>query len=384
MLIIGFFVKIIVDENIPAAQHYFAQFGEVTRVNGRQLSKADLADVEVLIVRSVTKVNAALLDGTAVRFVGSTTIGTDHLDTDYLDQVGIKYCNAPGSNAESVVDYVLSAICKIDGFLERLLAGEQVGIIGFGNVGQRLGRRLSALDIPWLAYDPLLARDRHPQLAELSSVLNSSMLSLHAPLTRDGDFPSQHLLSCAQMTKVANSGVILNAGRGEVLASKSLVSLLDTRPDIRLVLDVWENEPLFCPQLAARCLIATPHIAGYSVDGKMTGLTMVAQVLAAYLGQTLAPSSGLEPEKVSLQIPVEDTSSATLIRAAVTAVYDVDEDSQRFKAIIATPDRGKQFDLLRKNYPKRRELGHCQFECDQKAISVLRALQGGTAAEYTV
>ena len=365
-----------VDENIPGAVQCFGQFGEVLTRSGRDICAADLSDADALIVRSVTKVNKALLGRSAVKFVGSTTIGSDHLDIGYLGERNIHFCTAPGSNAESVVDYVLSVICRMEGLLERLLNGGRVGIVGYGNVGKRLGKRLSAIGIPWLAYDPLLDPKQHCCLASLAEVVNSQLLSLHAPLTVSGPFPSFHMLGAQHLVGMPANGVLLNAGRGEVIATDALMELLDARPDLRFALDVWEGEPAFSSELAARCAIATPHIAGYSVDGKMTGLQMVAAELAAFLGETLAPIDGGESLAMP-QISCVGADAASVIREAVLAVYDVAGDKHRFQAIIGDPERGKRFDLLRKHYPPRRELGHCDIRATNPEMAgLLRALQG--------
>jgi erythronate-4-phosphate dehydrogenase len=369
-------LKIVVDENIPGASAYFGQFGEVLTRNGRLLCSEDVNDADALIVRSVTRVNKALLNGSAVKFVGSTTIGSDHLDMDYLRAQNIRFCTAPGSNAESVVDYVLSGICRLDGLLETLLEGGRVGSVGYGNVGKCLGRRLTAIGIPWIAYDPLLDREAFSCLRSLDEVVCSNLLSLHAPLTVSGAFPSLHMLNAMLLQKMPVDGVLLSAGRGEVVVSSELHCLLDNRPDIRLALDVWEGEPEFSVAIAERCAINTPHIAGYSVDGKLTGLRMVAAELADFLGQTMA----LIDDK-SLTSPIIHCGAETVprvIREAVLAVYDVAEDSRRFSEIIHCAERGREFDMLRKYYPPRRELAYCDFRVDKPEMtSLLRALQGG-------
>ena len=371
-------MKILVDENIPAAEACFSQFGDVRQVNGRQLKNTDIGDAEVLIVRSVTKVNQTLLAGTGVRFVGSTTIGTDHLDLAYLASSGIKVCNAPGSNAESVVDYVISSICHCDDLLERLLAGEPVGIVGYGNVGQRLGRRLSALGIKWRAYDPLLNQAQLSVLTSLEEVVNSSLLCLHAPLTHDGEFPSYHMLSADQLAAMPSNAVLLNAGRGEVVATEVLLALIDQRPDISLVLDVWEGEPNFPASLASRCRIATPHIAGYSADGKLTGLRMVATELADFLGLDLKPFAIPDNMTETAPLSCEGIDEAGFIRHAVLSVYDVAADDARFRQIIGSDVPGEAFDLLRKNYPSRRELAFSVLTtANPKFTALLSALQSG-------
>lgn len=367
-----------VDENIPGAAKCFGQFGEVVTRSGRQIGAADLQDVDILIVRSVTKVNKSLLAGSRVKFVGSTTIGSDHLDTEYLRSQNIQFCTAPGSNADSVVDYVLSVTCRIDGLLESLLGGGRVGIVGFGNVGKRLGQRLSAIGIPWLAYDPLLDPKQYPCLRSLEEVVDSNLLSLHTPLTTSGPFPSFHMLDAKILRAIPQNGVVLNAGRGEVVATAELLALLDSRPDIRLALDVWEGEPNFSPDLAERCVIATPHIAGYSVDGKKAGLRMVATELACFLGEAEQFNADVDDINAAPQVLCTGSDVATVLREAVLGVYDVAEDCQRFLSIIQYSERGARFDLLRKHYPIRRELGYSKLlTSNLDMASLLRAVQGG-------
>ncbi len=382
---------IVVDENIIAGESCFAQFGRVRTVAGRQLSREQLLDADALIVRSVTKVNAELLAGTPVRFVGSTTIGTDHIDAAWLQQAGIRWTNAPGCNAQSVVDYCLSAYAAIDGLWERLLAGARVGIIGYGNVGSRLHRRLQALGIQCLAYDPFLDERQCPIRADLDAVLACEVLSLHAPLTTAGPHPTRHLLSFEQLAALPPQALLLNAGRGEVLDTGVLKRLAEQRPDIELVLDVWEGEPNIDLELMANCRIATPHIAGYSADGKITGLQMVAEAYADFIGQPLAgfalPPQLQQPPQ--LQLPqsaaqagtVEET--ARLIRELIWQCYDVREDDRRLRTAIAQGGEkglavGEVFDAQRKHYPLRRELARCQLQpgdgLGAGAAETLRAL----------
>jgi erythronate-4-phosphate dehydrogenase len=379
-------VKILVDENIPAAELAFAQFGQVERFPGRSLSgdsgRARLQDVDALIVRSVTRVDETLLADTAVRFVGSATIGFDHIDLAYLQQRNIAFATAPGSNADSVVDYVLSAICAADGVLESLLDGGCVGIIGLGNVGGRLAKRLLAMGVQCIAYDPLL-----PQtgiLRPLAEVLRCNVLCLHTPLTNSGPHSTFHLLDLADLQQLPEQAMLINAGRGEVLATEALLALVDARPDIRLALDVWEPEPGLPLPLLERCLLGTPHIAGYSADGKLRGTAMIAQALATSQGlefdETQLASALPEPPECR----IESASLAAMLRQAVLSIYNIAEDDQRLRAAMAAAatqaERDAAFDWQRKHYPTRREYSVCQWYYPEGladgAISLLSAAQG--------
>ena len=375
-------MNIYVDENVPEAEALFAPFGALHRFAGRSLTARDLRAADALIVRSVTRVNAELLTGTPVRFVGSCTIGRDHLDIDFMQAQGIDWATAPGCNADSVVDYVISVLCLDPQRWASLLVGDgRVGIIAFGNVGRRLADRLAGLGITCRAYDPLLAASSDPRLSPLETVLDSDVLCLHAPLTRGGPYPSFHMLNAAQLARLAPGGMIISAGRGEVVANEEWLRLCGKRPDIELALDVWEGEPRVDPDLVARCRIATPHIAGYSLDGKIAGSRAIAQQLLAHCRRnnlpapTSLPASSL-PEP---QLPLRASGGAALLRQAALAVYDPRGDDARFREALQSENPAAAFDALRKHYPERREFAYCRFigeQLDDAAFSLLAALQG--------
>ncbi len=354
--------KILVDENIPGAAELLAPMGEIESFRGRELSAAQVGQAAALLVRSVTPVNARLLANTQVGFVGSTTIGVDHLDTHWLESQGIRWCNAPGSNARSVVDYCLSALCVLPGVLDGLLSGGRVGIIGYGNVGVRLHRQLEALGIACIAYDPFLDSRQCPILSSLEDVLTCNYVSLHTPLTHSGGFPTYHLLSVEQLKQLPQGAVLLNAGRGEVLSNDVLLTLMTSRPDIQLVLDVWENEPSIDLALMQKCRIATPHIAGYSQDGKWAGLMQVAQALSEFMGVGLAAVEAPLVPAPSLDLEGNE-GFADVIRAVVLAAYDVRRDDRSMReALLGTHSAGN-FDGLRRAYPARREISALRVKC---------------------
>lgn len=375
-------LNILVDENIPMAEAFFRPFGRVQTFAGRGLAPEDLIETDALIVRSVTRVNADLLArARRLRFVGSCTIGSDHLDIAYLESRGIAYCTAPGSNADSVVDYVLCSLCAVDDYLARLLSGARVGIVGFGNVGRRLADRVTGLGVECVAYDPLLDQRSDSRLGPLAEVLRCDVLCLHAPLTRTGPFPSHHSLSLDQLRGLPTGAMLLNAGRGELVATEALLTLSRDRPDIRLVLDVWEGEPVVSGELARRCAIATPHIAGYSFDGKFKGAEMVATALSRALnadGERDLPQA--LADMLAAPVVAVSCEGRPAWQAAPLAVYNPYSDHLRFMDSLSERDPGAAFDVLRKTYPRRRELARCEFRfdrvVDETELSVLSAVQG--------
>jgi erythronate-4-phosphate dehydrogenase len=348
---------IVADENISRVGEAFASYGEVRTLPGRSLDAAAVREADILLVRSVTPVGRELLAGSRVRFVGSATIGVDHLDTAWLDEQGIAWANAPGCNATAVVEYVLGCLSALDGVLERLASGGVVGVIGLGNVGARLVARLRRLGIRCIGYDPLLGDAANLPLCELEQVLAADVVCCHTPLTRDGAYPTFHLLDAARLRQLRPEAVLLNAGRGGAIDNAALLDLLAERPDMRAVLDVWEHEPRIDRALLARVALATPHIAGYSVDGKLAGTQQVLVACCRHFGWSL-PAAGLVADAAP-QISIDDElSGVALLRHAIAQVYDVRGDDRLLRSRLesASADAaGAAFDNLRKTYPARRE-----------------------------
>lgn len=346
-------LTIVADENMPALS-CFESLGTIRRVAGRTMCADDVADADVLLVRSVTKVNEALLKNSQVQFVGTATIGIDHLDTAYLNERGIVWCNAPGSNANSVAEYVLSTLCHFYAEDFQALKGKQAGVIGLGHVGRQVAAKLQCLGLHVTAYDPLLPKDSHALLAPINEVFDADVLCVHAPLTHDGAFPSNNMITAEHWRRLRKDACFISAGRGGVIADNEIEALLNARPDVRVALDVWEHEPSINWQLVPRVAIATPHIAGYSYDGKIAGTQMIFEALLAYLGQqTPIQNQAEEPEVIDLHGLPENVQ----IQSAIRRVYDVCRDSERFKALLASPidQRAAMFDWQRKHYPERRE-----------------------------
>lgn len=355
---------IVADENMPLVREAFAPLGTVRTVAGRTLQRAEVRDADILLVRSVTRVDRELLEGSRVRFVGTATIGTDHLDLDYLRARGIAVASAPGGNANAVVDYVLSALSALDNVLDELLAGKRVGIIGLGNVGARLLQRLRNMGIGCVGYDPLLSASSDLPRSDLDTVLAADVICCHAPLTCGVEYPTHHLLDAARLQQLREGAVLLNAGRGGVIDNIALKQLLNARDDLRAVLDVWENEPIVDTDLLAQVVLATPHIAGYSLDGKIAGTRMMLAACCTFLNIPIPTFNNAEANSPRIHLP-EGLSGVALIRAAVHAVYDVHADDRRMRAALQNlrgDALGSAFDALRKNYPERRELSACVIE----------------------
>ena len=210
-------MHIVADENIPLLNEFFADFGEITLVEGRSMTAADVADADILLVRSVTRVDAQLLAGSKIKFVGTATIGTDHIDQDYLQEAGIGFKSAPGCNAQAVVDYVLSALSVLVDERGIGFTDVSVGIVGVGNVGLLLRRRLEEMGVTVLAVDPFKDPEEVGELVTLDEALQADVVTLHTPLTRDGEHPTWHLIDQQRLAQMKPDASLINAGRGAVV-----------------------------------------------------------------------------------------------------------------------------------------------------------------------
>ena len=282
-------LKWVVDDVIPQTAALKALMGEVTILPGRDITPATISDADILLVRSITPVNESLLAGTSVQFVGTATAGVDHFDIEAIERLGVTWAAAPGSNAVSVVEYVLCALATA-GWFERVIAGSSVGLVGLGQVGGRLAHRLMNLGCEVLAYDPL--RSDWPsdiRRAELEEVLCQPVVSLHANLHDQGAHRSRGLLDAgraeqmvAAISKRGGGGLFLNAGRGDLMTLEALSRLVDSPWTV--VLDTWPGEPSLSADLLSRCDWVSPHIAGHSIKARENGSDLLAAAVASWAG----------------------------------------------------------------------------------------------------
>ncbi|WP_293792835.1 4-phosphoerythronate dehydrogenase PdxB [uncultured Pantoea sp.] len=364
-------MKILVDENMPYARELFSRTGDVVAVPGRPLPEAELQDADGLMVRSVTKVNAALLAGTPVKFVGTATAGTDHIDDASLAAAGISFSAAPGCNAIAVVEYVFSSLLLLaerDGFE---LRDRTVGIVGVGNVGGRLQKRLQAWGVKTLLCDPPRADrgDRETFHSLDALVAQADILTFHTPLFKDGPYKSWHLADAALLMALKPNTILINACRGPVVDNAALLEVLKMRHDLSVVLDVWEPEPDLSLELLDKVDIATAHIAGYTLEGKARGTTQVFEAWCDFIGQ---------PQQVALEslLPAPEFGSVTLrgkldqptLKRLVHLVYDVRRDDAPLRKVAAKPG---EFDRLRKQYEERREWSSLQVHCDDAETALM-------------
>ncbi|MGL4356419.1 MAG: 4-phosphoerythronate dehydrogenase [Aeromonas popoffii] len=377
-------MKIVVDENMPHALELFAEFGEVIPLSGRHMQAADLQDADVLLVRSVTRVDAALL-ATSPRlgFVGTATIGTDHVDKALLAERDIPFFSAPGCNKYSVGDYVLSALLVLAERHELTLREMSLAVIGAGNTGECVAGKAEALGMRVLRCDPPRARaaaqaGEAGAFVDYQSALGADIVSFHVPITREGPDATFHLLDEQVIAARPAGQILINASRGEVWDNQALLARQQGPGPLRLVMDVWEGEPEPLRALVPYTEIATPHIAGYSLEGKARGTWMLYQALCQQLGRTPRQDlqSLLPVPEVRALTPGQPTDQA-LIKQLVHLIYDVRRDDARFRNRIEVPG---SFDEQRKHYLERRELSSLQV-CGLFAGDTLARLGFGIQAE---
>jgi erythronate-4-phosphate dehydrogenase len=351
-------MRIWVDENIPMGREAFAAHGEVTLFAGRGLKRSDLASADALLVRSVTRVDAALLEGTPVRFVGTATIGTDHVDQPYLAARGIGFASAPGCNANSVGEYVASALTWLETRKGFPLEGKTLGIIGYGHVGKRVEAKAAGLGLRVLRNDPPLEESGASPGTEFSPLARllseCDILSLHVPLVKEGRHPTLRLADAGFFARLARPAVLLNTCRGEVIDEAALREAHAAGRVRHAVLDVFAGEPRPDPATCALADLVTPHIAGYSLPGKLNGTTQIASAFRAHFGfaDAWAPDY---PHPAHAEIGYVPESDGDFRRRCIAAVYDVSQDDARLRAALAESDPGKGFDRLRREYPIRHE-----------------------------
>ncbi len=374
-------MRVVADENIPFVREACATLGEVTLVPGRDATRETLRDADLFFCRSVTKINRALLEGTRVRFVGTATIGFDHVDLAYLRQAGIAFASAPGSNANSVAEYIVAALLVLARRGGFALEGKTLGVVGVGNVGSRVVKKAEALGMRVLQNDPPLARKTgDSRFLPLDALLDADFLTLHVPLTKEGDDATYHLVDATLLRRLKPSAYLLNTSRGPVVDEPALKAALAERRIAAAVLDVWETEPAFDPELLSLAALGTPHIAGYSFDGKVAATEMIYRAACEVVGvkPTWDPAAIMPPPgHPQLEIQCAGRPDEDVLREAVLTIYDIEADDRALRQAPASPaERAAYFDRLRKVYPERREFQNTTLILSDASDGLQRKLAG--------
>jgi erythronate-4-phosphate dehydrogenase len=350
-------MNLIVDENIVFAKEAFAEFGNLKLVNGRTLTNTDIKDADVLIVRSITRVDEGLLKNSIVKFIGTATIGTDHIDLKYLEENNITFADAKGSNADSVAEYLFTALLKVVSNKGISLKGSTIGIVGVGNIGGRVFKLAKSMGMNVIKNDPPLERNGiGTNYVKLDEILKADIITLHVPFRDEGIDNTFHLLNRNNLKEIKNECIIVNTSRGAVIDNLALLKETNKK-NFELILDVWENEPEINIDLLEKTKIGTQHIAGYSLEGKVNGTKMIFEALCKYLNIIPAWHPKLSATKPdTLELPKGKSDEECLYKLFST-VYNIEKDDSDLRKLIRMKDkeRAEYFDKLRKNYPVRRE-----------------------------
>lgn len=365
--------NIVIDENISFAAEAFEGFGNIRLLPGRSITRSETADADALIIRSVTQIDRELLEGSSVKFVGTATIGTDHIDLEYLKNRDIFFTSARGCNADAVAEWVFTALLYACSTRGTSLAGKSMGIIGYGNIGSRVARFAKGLGLRTVINDPPLQHSdcgvssTDVTFSGIDEALSCDIVTLHVPLLMNGKYKTHHLINADNINLLRPDCIFINAARGPVVDNSVLEDYMKTNPDFTALLDVWEHEPGINPGLMDMALAATPHVAGYSLEGKVNGTAIIYEkfcgcfrLTSEWVPRLHFPDNNViavsEPNSVKTA-PASGFSREDILHSVFSAVYNIQEDTQKTKEILSLPagERALYFDRLRKNYLLRRE-----------------------------
>ena len=351
-------MKIVCDNKIPFLRGALEPYAEVVYLPGKETTADVVRDADALITRTRTACNASLLKGSRVRVIATATIGFDHIDTAWCEANGIIWRNAPGCNSWSVKQYVTALLVTLARNRGLSLEGMTLGVVGVGNVGSKVAEAASILGMNVLLNDPPKERAEGPEaFVSLDEIIRrSDIITLHVPLEKTGPDATWHLFDEARLAQMRPSQILINSSRGPVVDNKALKAALKAGALKAACLDVWEGEPDLDPELVDLLDITTPHIAGYSADGKANGTTAAVRVVASVLGLPLTDwtASGVPaaPQAAEFEIDASGKSMQEVLTEAVLHTYDITADSDALRADLGA------FEKLRGDYPVRREFSY--------------------------
>ncbi len=347
-------MKVVIDDKIPYIKGALEPFAEVIYLPGSKTTADVVKDADAIITRTRTICNDKLLAGSKVKFIATATIGYDHIDTGYCDKAGISWTNAPGCNAKSVEQYIAAALFTWALERREKLREKTIGIVGVGNVGSEVARFCGITGMRVLLNDPPRQRAEGPRnFVSLDTISQEAdIITFHVPLNSEGEDATFHMADNHFFENLARKPLVINSCRGEVFDTEAVKDALKSGKITGFIGDCWENEPHIDSELMAMSFLATPHIAGYSKDGKANGTMMSIQALSRFfnLGIDDWQPSGVElPENREIVLDGSRRDEESIIAEAVLTTYNIEEDDE---ALRAHPE---QFEKLRGDYPLRRE-----------------------------
>ncbi|MGD9782825.1 MAG: 4-phosphoerythronate dehydrogenase [Kiritimatiellia bacterium] len=375
-------MNLVCASSVLHAREAFSGLGDVRILPERDIRREDLLDADALIVRSKTRVNAELLEGTPVAFVATATAGADHFDVPFLNDAGIAWTASPGCNANSVAEYAVAAFLLLARRQAGGLSGRTLGIVGAGQVGSRVAKKAELLRLRVLRNDPPLAlQTGSADFLPLDSVLaDADILTLHVPLESSGPFPTRHLADCRLFGKLKPGAAFLNTSRGAVVDTDSLQCALDHRLLSACALDVWENEPELPPPVFDAADFLTPHVAGYSLEGLLNGTLHCYRELCHFLevepGWT--PDPRRLPPAPAIEIDAAHRPDDEVLADLLSAACPIPADDLAWRAetrAAADPaDLRRRFDRFRKNYQSRREFSAIRVHLSHASPALLETV----------
>ncbi|MGD9201770.1 MAG: 4-phosphoerythronate dehydrogenase PdxB [Chitinispirillia bacterium] len=347
-------MKIIADDKIPYLRGVFESICNIEYYPGNEIKAELVKDADAIIARTRTKCNADLLKGSEVKFIATATIGFDHIDDNYCRKRGIVWKSAPGCNSSSVQQYITSVLFTLSNKLKFDLKDKTIGVVGVGNVGKKVVRILEFLGLKTYLNDPPRMRNEGPEgFVNIDKIKKEcDIITFHTPLTMVGEDKTCHLADKSFFDGLKPGSIVINTGRGEVVDNHALLKALNRGILSGAVLDVWENEPHINSDLLNKVTLATPHIAGYSADGKANGTMMSVQAVSRFFNLGLdnwSPENIPVPENITINIDCKEKSLHEVFKEAVMHTYSVIEDDKRLRSSVG------EFEKQRADYPLRRE-----------------------------
>lgn len=377
----GIFVRIVCAESVLCGAEVFGGLGDVVILPDEEISSASVREADALVIRSTTPVRRDLLDQGRIQIVGSATSGTDHLDTAYLEQHDIAWTAAAGCNANSVAEYVVAALLVLVERHGYLLPDMTLGVVGVGHVGSRVARKARALGMRVLQNDPpRRLAEGGTAFVELDQLLEESdAVTVHVPLTHDGPFATFHLANHRFFEKLPGGALFINTSRGGIVDSEALLTALNQGVVLAAAVDVWEGEPDVPAELISRADIATPHIAGYSFEGKLNGTRMVHEAFCGYFEvESHVDYAAFLPPSEDLVLDLDDRGRLVqdVLREAACRACGILEDDRTLRRVLEAPrsEWSAHVRALRREYPLRREFDAWSIRAGHLDPGLSRAL----------
>ncbi len=364
-------MKIIADNKIPFLEVVLEPYAEIIYKAGAETSATDVASADALITRTRTRCDARLLKGSSVKMIATATVGFDHIDTQYCENNGIHWVNAPGCNSGSVLQYVAATLALLVKELNYQLKDKKIAIIGVGHVGSKVEHLCRLFQMQVLPVDPIRAINE-PNMHFVNyeeAITQADIITYHTPLTMDGQYATFHMLNNQTLSRLKKGVVIINAARGEVTHSEALCNGMNQGIIAQAIIDVWEHEPNINLSLLDKCWLATPHIAGYSLDSKANGTTMAVKSIADFFGLNMGEVKLKEiPQPLNpCLIANESLGFEQMMADLILNTYPIRDDDRRLRSAIA------DFEKQRGNYPLRREFAAYRVKCSHHNIPLVKA-----------